>query len=134
MLKVGELKTLKDIIVKKCEQYASNVAFLEKNKVTKKFEEITYEKLKQDTMALATTLVRKYKLQGKKVAVIGENSYKWYVSYLASTTGVGIVVPLDKELPANEIENLLNRSKAGCIIYSSKKEEVIFEIKKNENE
>ena len=130
MLKVGELKTLKDIIVKKCEQYASNVAFLEKNKVTKKFEEITYEKLKQDTMALATTLVRKYKLQGKKVAVIGENSYKWYVSYLASTTGVGIVVPLDKELPANEIENLLNRSKAGCIIYSSKKEEVIFEIKK----
>ncbi len=130
MLKVGELKTLKDIIVKKCEQYSSNIAFLEKNKVTKKFEEITYEKLKEDTMALATTLVKKYKLQGKRVAVIGENSYKWYVSYLASTTGVGIVVPLDKELPANEIENLLNRSKAGCIIYSSKKEDVIFEIKK----
>ena len=130
MIKPGDLKTLKDIIVKKCEEYASNVAFLEKNKVTKKFEEITYEKLKEDTMALATTLVKKYKLQGKKVAVIGENSYKWYVSYLAATTGVGIVVPLDKELPANEIENLLNRSKAGCIIYSSKKQDVIFEIKK----
>ena len=130
MIKVGELKTLKDLILKKCEQYASNVAFLEKNKVTKKFEEISYEKLKEDTMALATVLVSKYKLKGKKVAVIGENSYKWYVSYLAATTGVGIVVPLDKELPANEIENLLNRSKAGCIIYSSKKEDVIFEIKK----
>lgn len=116
MLKVGDLKTLKDIILKKCDKYASNVAFLEKNKVTKKFEEITYAKLKEDTMALATALVSKYKLQGKKVAVIGENSYKWYVSYLAATTGVGIVVPLDKELPANEIENLLNRSKAGCII------------------
>lgn len=130
MLKVGDLKTLKDIIVKKCEQYSSNIAFLEKNKATKKFEEITYAKLKEDTMALATALVEKYKLQDKKVAVIGENSYKWYMSYLAITTGVGVVVPLDKELPANEIENLLNRSKAGCIIYSSKKEEVIFEIKK----
>ena len=130
MIKVGELKTLKDIILKKCEEYASNVAFLEKDKITKKFEEITYSKLKEDTMALATTLVSKYKLQGKKIAVIGENSYKWYVSYLAATTGVGVVVPLDKELPANEIENLLNRSKAGCIIYSSKKEDVIFEIKK----
>lgn len=130
MLKVGDLKTLKDIIVKKCEEYASNVAFLEKNKVTKKFEEITYAKLKEDTMSLATALVSKYKLQGKKVAVIGENSYRWYVSYLAATTGVGVVVPLDKELPANEIENLLNRSKAGCIIYSSKKEDIIFEIKK----
>lgn len=130
MLKVGELKTLKDIILKKCEQYASNVAFLEKDKVSKKFEEITYAKLKEDTMALATALVSKYKLQGKKIAVIGENSYSWYVSYLAATTGVGIVVPLDKELPANEIENLLNRSKAGCIIYSSKKEDVILEAKK----
>ena len=130
MIKVGDLKTLKDIIVKKCEEYASNVAFLEKNKGTKKFEEITYSKLKEDTMALATALVSKYKLQGKKIAVIGGNSYKWYVSYLAATTGVGVVVPLDKALPANEIENLLNRSKAGCIIYSSKKEDVIFEIKK----
>ena len=130
MFKVGDLKTLKDIIVKKCEQYSSNIAFLEKNKSTKKFEEITYSKLKEDTMALATALVTKYKMRDKKVAIIGENSYKWYMSYLAATTGVGVVVPLDKELPANEIENLLNRSKAGCIIYSSKKEDVIFEIKK----
>jgi len=130
MIKKGELKTLKDIILKKCTEYSSNVAFLEKNKITKKFEEISYAKLKEDTMGLATALVKKYNLRGKKIAVIGENSYKWYVSYLAATTGVGIVVPLDKELPANEIENLLNRSKAGCIIYSSKKENVIFEIKK----
>ena len=130
MLKVGDLKTLKDIIIKKCEDYSSNIAFLEKNKLTKKFEEITYAKLKEDAIALATALVNKYKLQDKRIAVIGENSYKWYMSYLAITTGVGVVVPLDKELPANEIENLLNRSKAGCIIYSSKKEEVIFEIKK----
>ena len=65
----------------------------------------------------------------KKICVIGKNSYKWCVSYLAASI-VGIVVPLDKELPANEIENLLNRSKAGCIIYSSKKEDVIFQIKK----
>lgn len=130
MLKIGELKTLKDIILKKCDQYASNVAFLEKNKKTKKFEEITYKTLKEDTIALATALVSKHKLSGRKVAVIGENSYRWYMSYMAATTGVGVVVPLDKELPANEIENLLNRSNAGCIIYSAKKEECVFEIKK----
>lgn len=130
MLKKGELKTLKDIILKKCVQYASNVAFIQKNKSTNKFEEITYERLKDDAIALATCLASKYKLSGRKIAIMGENSYEWYMSYLAITTGVGIVVPLDKELPANEIENLLNRSKAGCIIYSSKKQEVVFEMKK----
>lgn len=129
MIKTGELKTLKDIILKKCDEYASKIAFLEKSKVAKKFEEITYAKLKDDTMSLATALLVKFNLKGEKIAVIGENSYRWYMSYLAVTTGVGIVVPLDKELPSNEIENLLNRSKAKCIIYSSKKEDVIFKIK-----
>lgn len=129
MLNAGELKTLKDIIIKKCDEYKTNIAFLEKNKNTKKFEEITYLKLKEDTMALATALVKKFNLRNEKVAVIGENSYSWYMSYLAVTTGVGIVVPLDKELPSNEIENLLKRSKAKCIIYSDKKEKNILEIK-----
>jgi len=133
MLKLGELRTLKDIILKKCDEYSSKIAFLEKNKLSKKFEEITYQKLKEDTMCLATALLVKFNLKGEKVAVIGENSYSWYMSYLAVTTGVGIVVPLDKELPSNEIENLLNRSKAKCIIYSDKKEDVIFKIKDKVN-
>ncbi len=133
MIKKGELTTLKDIIQKTCVKYENNVAFLEKNKSSKKFEEITYKKLREDAMSLATVLVAKYNLEGRKVAVIGENSYKWFMSYLAVTTGVGIIVPLDKELPANEIENLLKRSNAGCIIYSSKKEETINSIKGNIN-
>ena len=129
MLIRGELKTLKDIILKKCEEYASNIAFLEKDKGTNKFEAITYKQLKSDVMSLATILVQKYKLGGQKIAVIGENSYKWYMSYMAATTGVGTIVPLDKELPANEIENLLKRSKVKCVIYSSKKQDIIFEIR-----
>lgn len=129
MLKKGEIQSLRDIILKKCDEYSERVAFLVKNNITKKFEEITYEKVKMDTTALATALMSKYKLTGEKIAVIGENSYKWYISYMAATTGTGVVVPLDKELPLNEIENLLNRSKAKCVIYSSKKQDVIFGVK-----
>lgn len=129
MLIKGELKTLKDIIVDKCVEYKDNVCFLEKNKVTKKFEEKKYSELKDDVISLSTALYRKFGLLNQKVAVIGENSYKWFVSYMAVTTGVGVVVPLDKELPAEEILNLLKRSGAKCIIYSSKKSEVIDQIK-----
>ena len=45
--------------------------------------------------------------------------------------GVGIAVPVDKELPANEIENVVKRSKASAVIYSAKKKEVIKKIKDN---
>lgn len=130
MLFRGELKNLKDIILIKCTEYADRIAFLEKDKTTKLFKEITYSKLKQDVISLATVLNNKYNLKGKKIAVIGENSYKWYVSYMAVTTGVGVIVPLDKELPENEIENLMKKANVGAIIYATNKEKVIFEVRK----
>lgn len=131
MLKKGELITLKDIVVKKYEQYSDRVVVLEKNKENKEYEEIKYSKLRADIIALSTALVKDYKLVNEKIAVMGENSYKWFVSYMAVNTGSGIVVPLDKELPSNEIENLIKRSRAKCIIYSSKKKDVVEAIKTN---
>ena len=50
---------------------------------------------------------------------------------MAMLCGVGIAVPVDKELPANEIENVVKRSKASAVIYSEKKKEVIKKIKDN---
>lgn len=129
MLKKGQLKTLKDIILKKCDEYSENIAFLEKDKKTKEFQGITYKKLKEDVISLSTALSIKYNLLGEKIAIIGENSYNWYMSYMAVTTGTGIVVPLDKELPENEIINLINRSDAKCIIYSGKKKNAIDSIR-----
>lgn len=57
-------------------------------------------------------------LKNKKIALIGENRYEWSITYLSAVNGTGVIVPLDKELPANEIELLLKRSKADAIIYS----------------
>ncbi len=57
-------------------------------------------------------------LKGKCIAVIGENRYEWGVAYLAIVTGTGVVVPLDKALPENEIESLIIRSEVEAIFYS----------------
>jgi long-chain acyl-CoA synthetase len=50
--------------------------------------------------------------------VIGENRYEWCVTYLAAVNGVAVIVPLDKELPTSEIQNLLLRSKADAVVFS----------------
>ncbi len=131
MLKKGQLNTLKDIVVKKYKEYENKVAIIQKSKNTNKYEEITYGDLRADIVAMSTALIKDYNLVNEKIAIIGENSYKWFVSYMAVNTGSGIVVPLDKELPSNEIENLINRSGAKCIIYSSKKKEIVESIKGN---
>lgn len=47
------------------------------------------------------------KTTGKHIAIIGENSYKWILCYFAITTTGNVAVPIDKELPANEIVELI---------------------------
>ena len=76
-------------------------------------------------------MLKELGLKNKKIAVIGENSYRWFVTYMAVVCGVGVIVPLDKELPQNEILNLLQRSDSRCIVYSSRKKELVEGLKKD---
>lgn len=64
-------------------------------------------------------------LQGKKIAVIGNNRYEWCTTYLAATTGGMIIVPLDKALPQNELQSLIKRSEAEAIVCEAKYIEAI---------
>ena len=69
-------------------------------------------------------------LKGKRIALIGENRYEWGLSYLAIVCGTGVVVPLDKSLPENEIKSLIERSGAEAICYSQKYDEILDRLKK----
>ena len=71
-------------------------------------------------------------LKGKRIGVIGENRYEWELAYLSVVCGVGIVVPMDKSLPANELEEVIERSEVEAIFYSKKYEEIIKKIKYSE--
>ncbi|NTV89555.1 MAG: long-chain fatty acid--CoA ligase, partial [Clostridiales bacterium] len=57
-------------------------------------------------------------LNVKRIAVIGENRYEWVTAYMATVCGVGTIVPLDRELPENEIESLLSRARVNALFFS----------------
>lgn len=48
---------------------------------------------------------------------MGENRYEWKIAYLSIACGIGIVVPLDKALPENELKSVIERSEIEAIIY-----------------
>lgn len=124
-------KTIKEIFIRSREKFADDVCILEKFNSKEPFTEITYKEFTDDVIALGTALTNKYNLKDERIVIIGENTYNWYVSYMAMLCGVGIAVPVDKELPANEIENVIERSKATAVIYSTKKKEVIKKVENN---
>ena len=80
-----------------------------------RYESVTYKQALEDVNGLGTALIAGG-LKGKRISVIGENSYSWAISYLAIVCGTGIVVPIDKELSKDEITNIIK--KADVVIQS----------------
>lgn len=123
---------LKDMLNKSVERFGNRPAYVFKTEKPGEFREITYNELKEDVDSLGTALIN-LGLKDKRIAVIGDNRYEWGVSYLSVTNGTGIVVPLDKALPKNEIENLIIRSEVEAIFYTNKYEEIMNELKDKKN-
>lgn len=112
-------QTIKEIYINSMKNYANEVFILDKNNPKdENFKEYTYREFGDDVEALGTALTQKYNLKDERIVIIGENQYDWYVSYMAVLIGAGLAVPVDKELPENEIENVVRRAKASCVIYS----------------
>jgi long-chain acyl-CoA synthetase len=111
-------------------KYGNKTAF--KFKRNGKTVEISYKAFDNHIDALGTAL-HSLGLKDNKIAIIGENRYEWAVAYFSVINGTGVGVPLDKYLPAIEIENLVNRSGATAIFYSQAFHDVMVGISKKEN-
>ena len=118
---VSHYASVKELVEYGTTKFRDNVFILDKEKPKDKyFKEWTYGEFKDDVDALGTALTAKYSIKDDPIVIIGENQYDWYVSYITALCGSGIAVPLDKELPDNEIELTINRARAACVIYSPK--------------
>ena len=124
----SDFKTIKEVFLRSQEKFADKTFILEKFNPKEAFKEITFKEFGNDVIALGTALVNKYNLKDERIVIIGETTYNWYLSYMAILCGVGIAVPVDKELPPNEIQNVIERSKATAVIYSAKKKEAIKKV------
>ena len=119
---------LKNMIETSAELYADNVAFRQKFDKKGEFECITYRKALEDINALGTALID-LGLKDKRIAVCGANCYQWAISYLAVVCGVGVVVPLDKELSTDELQQLVTDADAEAVLCDDKALEKFKEIK-----
>ncbi len=118
MNKCIEITDLKDMLKKTGEQYGERPAYKIRIKENE-YKIYTHKEVRNIVDALGTALIS-LNLKGKRIAVIGENRFEWEIAYLAIVCGVGVVVPLDKSLPENELKRLIERSNVEAIFYSEK--------------
>lgn len=130
--KFTEFTDLKDMLKKSEEKFGDRPAYIYKTEEPDKFKEITYKEFTNDINSLGTALIN-MGLKDKRIAVISDNRYEWGMAYLAVVTGTGVIVPLDKSLPNNEIESLIIRSEVEAIFYSNKYDDIMNKIKEQGN-
>ena len=121
-----EVNDLKDMLKKTGEIYGDRPAY-KIREGEKKYKVFTHKEVREMIDGLGTALID-LGLKGKRIAVIGENRYEWEIAYLAIVCGTGIVVPLDRSLPENELKKLVERSEIEAIFYSQKYEESLKKI------
>lgn len=127
---VREVTDLKDIIIQSTDMFPDETAYLVKDKELGEFVPITYARVREEMDALGTKLLD-MGLAGKKIGVIGETSYNWILTYFTVVSGVGVIVPLDKNLPQDELLGLVERSGASALVYSDKSEKTIEPLFEN---
>jgi len=131
-MRITNYKNIREILIDAASKYTNNKAFIIKNKDQKTYTNITYKDFFENIKQLGTALL-KLGLKGKRIAVIGKNRYEWAVGYYSVVNGLGTVIPLDKGLPKEEIENSLRRSKADAIICEKEYNDLMKEIIEKDN-
>ncbi|MBR2744400.1 MAG: AMP-binding protein [Clostridia bacterium] len=126
-----EVTDIKDLLKKTGELYGDKPAYKFKTDVPGEYRTILHKEVREMVDNLGTSLMSLLDLKDKRIAVISENRYEWEVAYFSVVAGTGIVVPLDKALPENELESLIRRSEVEAIFYSRPYENILKKLAKD---
>ncbi len=118
--------TVKEMFFTSCTKAAAEVAFVQtKDKNTE--ELLTYAELKRNAVGLGAQLIE-MGLKGKHLGIVGENSIEWMTAYYSTVAGVGVAVPIDKELDVETLAYQINYADCEAIFFSGKSSDKIRQV------
>lgn len=120
------MNNLRDIIKYASDTYKNQTAF--RYKAGKQLEDKTYEDVNIDSMSVSR-MIESMGMEGKHIALIGNTSYSWIVSFFGITNSKSVAVPIDAQLPAEAICELLNRADVEMLIYDNIRADVAAAVK-----
>ncbi len=100
--------------------YGDNILYKQIMKGDKEYSSITFNEAMQHIQGIGTKLID-MGLKHAHIGVIGPNCYEWAESYNAVIGGVGIVVPLDKEVDEEDLGNICREGNIKAIVACSEK-------------
>ncbi|RJQ42147.1 MAG: hypothetical protein C4550_00495 [Nitrospiraceae bacterium] len=116
--------TIHNLFLKTAEEHKDGIAF---NYFDGEWKKITYGAFASDSKAIASCLIKTGICKADRIAVYSENRPEWCASYLGIMIAGAIAVPIDSQLNAESVKNLLIDSESRAIFFSSKTEASVNE-------
>ena len=93
----------------------------------KEVKKVTFSQWRDDVRHLGTALISEG-LREEKIAIVGENSYGWCCSFFGVMAIGSVTVPVDKELPVQDIDGIITTTGCKAVIFGKASESKIKEI------
>ena len=127
LYKHTQVYTIRELLDFCVAKYNDKEAFAYQNR--KQAVSVGFTQFKKQVNAFGSYLFNEG-YNGKHIAVFGENSYEWILTHFAVTTGGNVVVPIDKELDADGIAELLTDSESALLVYSNTYADIAEQLQK----
>lgn len=102
LIPIEPIADTRELVERSCKLYGDHLAFKEFSH-DHTLVACSYKALSKDIKALGTSLVHRG-LTGEHIGILGDNSIGWIQTYLTVIGGLGVAVPLDKELTDELLE------------------------------
>ena len=119
---------MRSLVEEAAQNYPDSIAISYKNKPSdKEVKKVTFATWRDDVRDLGTALIS-LGLREESIAIVGENSYGWCCSFFAVMAIGSVTVPVDKELPIEDIDGIITTTGCKAIIFGRTVENKIKEL------
>ena len=121
---------MRSLVEEAAQNFTDSIAISYKDKPTDKdVKKVTFLQWRDDVRNLGTALVANG-LREENIAIVGENSYGWCCSFFGVMAIGSVTVPVDKELPTEDIDGIITTTGCKAVIFGKTAEDKIKTILK----
>ena len=113
---------MRSLVEEAAQNFPDSIAISYKeNYWDKDVRKITFSQWRDDVRNLGTALIKEG-LREKNIAIVGENSYGWCCSFFGVMAIGAVTVPVDKELPVEDIDGIITTTSCKAVIFGKASE------------
>ncbi|MBQ7899019.1 MAG: AMP-binding protein [Bacteroidales bacterium] len=119
---------MRSLVEEAAQNFPENIAISYKeNYWDTEVRKVTFAQWRDDVRNLGTALIS-HGLREKNIAIIGENSYGWCCSFFGVMAIGSVTVPVDKELPIEDIDGIISTTECKAVIFGKASEAKIKDL------